>query len=370
MPQYKRPKTQSQKALYSNAKRARVAQYGNMLQKIAGYAYSHRRKLKSAFNTWRSRTASRTKTKKLIRKPATHGGQGGISTSYCKIAYRIPKEVRIAKKLTNLCNYLQIKKFSATSAQSQQGVSTIDYVSNTADLKLVFESINQYYNTTGAAFVNQGAIGSTSGQSLKFLYYSCQSEVRMINQSPSLSEFELHLIMAKNTNAGGTDPKTFWDEGYTHQANNNTATSKEIPYTRPTDSKVFNTHWKIVKTVKGSLNPGETHKHTFNFKPNRVIDTQYLNDFGELRGLTFGWMLVVRGTPADDTNSGTAAAKIGLTGAKIVGVVKNTYKSAMVTSYPRTATFTSDLDNDAVALYVQDEVQDGPVDAVAGANFA
>lgn len=350
-------------------------------RKYAGYVATARKAYKvgksmykaaHSFKKSRKQNNRRGTTKKLhVVKRDFEGGQGGTTKSRLVVKYKIPKAIKMVTKLGNVATHLQIRKFAIVTQQSKQEARTVDYVFNSVDIGTCFNDAARIFDTADT-YITQNIASSITGQSKKFLLKSCYSELRIVNQSPSTSEFEIYVLMSKNSEVGGTSPEEHWNEGLLHQRMGQGIMSKNDPYTVPTTSKSFNLHWKVVKKITGSLNPGADHVNTFNFHPNRIIDTQYVNDFGDLKGITYAYMIVARGKPGDDQKQYdiTSANKIGLCRAKLIGTVKNTYKTQMLSTFNRVTTFSTNLDVGASNLYVQDTVTDGPVATESAANVA
>lgn len=312
----------------------------------------------------------RTRTSKVhVVKRDFEGGQGGTTKSYLKIHYKMPRAVKLAKKLGNVCTHLQIRKFGVWSEQSKQEAVTVDYIAGEADLTTVFNDASRYYDNLGSGW-NQQPITINTAQSRKFLLKSVYSELRLVNQAPSTTEFEIFVLMCKNSSEGGASPEALWDQGLVHQAVGLAAMTRQAPYSVPTTSKVFNMHWKVVKRIKGSLNPGADHVNTFSYSPNRIIDTQYVNDYAEIKGVTYAYMVLTRGKPGDDNDTyNPISQNIGLCKSKLIGTVKNTYKVFNIQNSPRSTTYNSNLDETGI-LKVQSDVATGAVNTETPANIA
>lgn len=313
---------------------------------------------------------SKTRTSKVhIVRRDFEGGQGGTTKSHISIHYKVPKAVKMAKKLGNCCTHLQIRKVGLWSDQSEQQAVTVDYIAGEADLTTTFNDASRYYDTLGSGW-NQQPITTNTAQSKKFLLKSVYSELRLVNQAPSTTEFEIYVLMCKNSSEGGASPEALWDQGLVHQAVGLSAMTHTTPYSVPTTSKVFNMHWKVVKKIKGSLNPGADHVNTFSYQPNRIIDSQYVNDYAEIKGITYAYMVVTRGKPGDDNDTyNPIAQNIGLCKSKLIGTVKNTYKVYNIADTPRSTTYSSNLDTAGI-LKVQSDVATGAVNTETAANIA
>lgn len=346
----------------SYKRRHRVGTYARLA--VAGIKH-----VRQAVRSYRKAKPRRTSAPKNRRLLKTSGGQGSSNASNLVVRYKPMKVTGYMKAIGNVATYMELKKWAVFSTQSLQHANTVDYIANSTELKLVYNAAARFYNTTGSAYVTQSAT-TTSSLSKKFLLKSVHSQITITNQSPSNAHVELLVLQSRSSNVGGDSPETRWNSGLSGDAVGQSSMNHDTPFAVPTTSKIFNLYWRIIKKVKLVMVPGQDHMHSFNFVPNRILDTSYINEFGEIKGITHAFMIITRGTPADDTLSATTATKIGLTATKIIGTVKNTYKTVLIDSFPRNTTFTSDLDTDATSMYVENEVQAGPVNAILNSNFA
>lgn len=315
---------------------------------------------------------SRSAKRPRHREGGFDGGQGAVSFSNVRIAYRKPKELRSLKRLSNPAIYLQTKKWSANSNQSAQAGNVVDYIAPPVDLLLVWAAMAKFYNGTTATFIKNDAPGDLNA--LKFMLEKADADIRIVNQGASNAEFELYILMAKKTfdsdqnEANDFGPTGCWSRGLLGQDLGNTPVTPTTPYAKPFESKLFNMTWKCVKTIRHTLKPGETHTSKFSYSPNRILDTNYIKEYSVIKGITYAYYIVQKGVPGDDSKDYDTAAKIGLTRTKLIAVCNNRYKAYMLSSYPRMNTIATDLDADATSLYVQNDIKDLPVDTLDETN--
>jgi len=226
-------------------------------------------------------------------------------------------------------------------------------------------------NTTGPAYITLD--GNATGMKYNSLYVeSVKAEYSYTNQSPFTTEVDLYFCQLKNSQK--TFPtnqfKTDWQDGYL-DASANLATCNQSFYgSKPTDSKAFNMHWRIVQKVSSTMQAGEEHKHIFNFNPGRIISTGHAEEFaGGIRGLWHTVFMVARGSIADTTNSWQAGS-ITTARVKIVGVLKTKYKVYAVNVFPRLNTQTSNLATGQPFVYVIGDASGVPVNAELATTYA
>ena len=108
--------------------------------------------------------------------------------------------------------------------------------------------------------------------------------------------------------ANTPNPETYWRKGLNIQQNVGDAGPTVGPQLNdmlsvvPTDSRLFNNYFKIVKKTRVQMCAGATHKHKVNISTNRMIDQLYVNTqmAGSL-GFSTYTMFVAVGTPVWDT---------------------------------------------------------------------
>ena len=290
------------------------------------------------------------------------------------VTYKIPKEVRFAKKLGNLCTYVDTVTWNATTTQGIQGVNTIYGGANgmcgSQKLRDIYSKAFISWNSTAGAWVTQIANTATQLHN-KFLLKGTKQVLRMTNQSPSTVELDLYLCQAKITRATNIDADTDWTLGLDAESVNFPAANNDVTAygAKPTDAKRFNMNWRIIKTLKLKLNPGEEHRHSYKFKANRILDTGYINQYDTINGLHHTWLCVIRGVAAD-TTQGFAAGNITTTRAKVVGTCETTYSSYLINWTPRTSYQSTNVTTANVNVYTIADAAGTVTNNETATNFA
>lgn len=305
------------------------------------------------------------------------------STTHSKntIIYKPMKDAKLHKMLGNKAIYEVISPITLLGTNALQ-CATGDGLN--AELANVYNGpgIGTLYNKAATAYVTMSDAGTanqyigqayntSSSQSKKFALQSARYTITLSNQAPSTAKVTIYVLQCKNSNSFATNPWERWNEGLSETkvgAGSLTADLAKFPQCKPTSSKSFNVHYKIVKKVNVDLHAGADHEHSFAFKAGRVIDTQYANDFAEIRGITHKFMIVARGSVADSANTKNAGI-VTTTDVKIVGTVKQTYVSNLVNFWPRVRYEDNQLNSNPGQLWEINE--DGaPVNTELDVNYA
>lgn len=195
------------------------------------------------------------------------------------------------------------------------------------------------------------------------------------NQGPGALVITVFDVIARKTSS--TLPRTDWDQGI----NMEEGMDSSDPITlgaKPTDSKYFNSNWKITKTTKIELPTGRSHEHKykFDYKGKLPISDTWnsASTFANLPGITHNQMIVMHGMPTDNTNSYTqiAGSEVSVDQTKVVGIctysfytrfrTRKTPKITGNTTLPLTATMG--------AAYIQSENDQSVVNSFTATNFA
>jgi len=190
----------------------------------------------------------------------------------------------------------------------------------------------------------QTIIQSSGLQHNKFLLMSAKQTITFTNQSPSSTEVDVYLVQCRETQAqNGTSPayvspETMWTQGLTGSNSISQDTIAKELRSSPTVSKTFNFGWRVVKKLLYKLDPGGEAKFTYSFKPNRYIDTGYINPTNNVRlalnGISHDFIFVSRGV-AGDTAQTRAVGTVTTTASKVVYSSNIVYQAKMCTEYPK-----------------------------------
>ena len=90
----------------------------------------------------------------------------------------------------------------------------------------------------------------------------------------------------------------------------------------PFQSSRFTTYFKILKTTHQLIAPGQTHVHRIKFTPNKVLaGEEYANSSGNIKDFTIYTMMVISGTPVDNT-----AGTVSTSDARIDYFLRKSYR--------------------------------------------
>jgi len=272
--------------------------------------------VQQARKAWNVKSKSRSKAKGRSRSSKTTkqivAVEHGFRTSTNLLKYKKPKGVA-SIKFFNLSIYNDFFKEFAVANVGTQGVSNGNTLCGGNDLIAAF---TQILNQTPSA---------TSEN--KIYLKSCNSDFWFRN----VGETDCYLIiwdcLSKVTKVGGISPKDDWTTGLNMIPSVGAATTGYAQVDEmPTNSKIFNIAWKITKTTKVVLAPGTGHKHRWIREFNRVIDSAYPVNYGQIRGITCHTMYSVRGGPIDDHAGSDAVGTITTAPVKLIATHNVTYR--------------------------------------------
>lgn len=269
---------------------------------------------------------------KVVRQTSTQG----ISNSRKALIYKKKPSAKLYQQMSNVTYYESLDPGSmATGVAGSYKLQVVKYVCSYFSGSDV--NVLQQKMFTNLKLANPlSATGSYAGANqygMKIFLESLNSEIEMVNQSDCVTTVYLYNLLAK-TSSTLTDPTTDWQTGLTNIQGANTE-SNTLPGTRPTMSKTFNMRWKVLGVQTLELLPGKVHKHKYTFKPNAIIDYEYFQTNTMVKGITNAVMMVGKGTPIDDNLTFAAPANITLSPVKVIYTLRNTYKTRMVLSLPK-----------------------------------
>lgn len=323
-----------------------------------------------------------TKKRKSGSAVISSSNPGVTTKSFRKLRYKVPKEMKIMKKVGNVATYRTNNVVQLVGTNGLQCVSG-DIVMDIGNLGLPIiyskTAIGELYDKaaiaytrnpdgTGGAFKTQ-PYDINTGTARKFFLKKAGYHIQISNQAPSTVEVDCYWLMNKTTNEVATDPITAWQKGLTEttQGQNSAEAIIRFPGSKPTDSKAFNLEYKVLNKTKVFMVPGADHIFKYEFDVNRILDTSYLTQFERIKGITLQFMLVAKGSVADSSNT-KALGTITTTDVKLAGVVTEFYQTQLLSYWPRVTYYDNKLDLNPANLW---EIgQNGPIDAEDAANYA
>lgn len=241
------------------------------------------------------------------------------------LAYKKPKNANVIKETRSLATLVRRTGNWQTAAPGRQEVTNL-YSSDVApmgrgDLLELYETGAKFFNATTNTWITSEAkapaIGDRAGK--KLYIDSCHQTYDLTNQGPTSLYFKMYFVLPKRTAVDEYDPSTVWNAGLDYeQGDESTSAFNKYVHAKPTDCKLFNENFTIVKCIGGKMDPGDERKIVFNYKPKRFLDINYSWENKTIRGLgPLQVMLVTHGVVADDNNSNTGG-NITTTRTKIV----------------------------------------------------
>lgn len=264
---------------------------------------------------------SKSKTKKW-----TVNDSDGIKYKSDKVSYKPTTISKLTQKLTQPGRTYE---YTTGGSDSPQGTQKPFHLTETINVQLL-----KLYQAL--ALVDPATIPAAQ-ESRKMLFKGSIEEIEFTNCGPTTLEFDLYCLIDKITGPGSISPVTRWTEGIASEAGDAVSPfeANTTPWLQPTAYKTFNINYWTRKT-SCYLTAGERCKFTFTFNRNRVLDTQYISDYGTIRGITHRFMIVHRGVLCDSDNSKVVTADHQtLSDTKLVWLIKKTIIGSVLTTLPR-----------------------------------
>lgn len=169
---------------------------------------------------------------------------------------------------------------------------------------------------------------NTPPQVVKFVVQSCVIELLMTNSSLATQYVDIYDIVRKrdagygvNPNDDPTDdPLVAWKQGVSDQSPAPPdMTAWQNVMSKPTDSQLFNTYFKIVKKARVGLVAGATHRHRVNINSNLLVDSELIRRCnGDMAGITCYTVCVINGQPASIKDESGAVVTTATTALDVV----------------------------------------------------
>lgn len=251
-----------------------------------------------------------------------------------KTVYKPMKMARSTKLIANNANYVNIATSKNSSTWNTQASTEWANIWSSSDIGGYFDNAAKFWNSTIAqeVAINHGTNHRTD---YKFLLSSLKTELRITNEEPILAELDIYFLLSKKTAMTIATPTTDWDSDINAQSGSNPLLSRDQPYARPNGGPNFARNWSIVKQYRTVLGAGCTHNAEWLFKPNRIVDMEYVNRNAMIKGITGYIMVVQRGFVVDSSLADTVG-NISLSKTKLIGCVTQTVRTRLVSVFPGT----------------------------------
>lgn len=172
------------------------------------------------------------------------------------------------------------------------------------------------YNVTDVTTLNAD-IGDGAATNARLCLQKVVADVHISNIYLSNVQVDIYDCIARKDLSTGVvaNPLLAWSQGDTDEG----AASE---YTKigatPFQTELFNTYWRVAKTTRVTLGAGQLHRHHVAMDVFRAMNYSYYNNAGYgFADLTYSTLLVIRGSPANDTTTQTQVS-IGECGVNIV----------------------------------------------------
>lgn len=242
------------------------------------------------------------KRKQNIKKTLVRPSQGGLpSFSKFQLTNK-PNKYVIAQKRVSAPNYFL--QNGANQIVNSEGFQNANFY--------VWNSTQELFNIS--SLVPGGGTAYPNAPK-RFHLESVVGELLMTNSSLATQYVDIYDIVRKRdqgASGGGSpptaDPLSAWRQGVSDQ----TSTSPDFTawqnvMSLPTDSKLFNDWFRVIKRSHVGLQAGSTHRHSVILKPNKIIDTELLQrSNGDLAGYSVYVLVVINGQPASIKDEGGA----------------------------------------------------------------
>lgn len=153
-------------------------------------------------------------------------------------------------------------------------------------------------------YIYNKVTGTNTGyKTTRVFFESVSAKYMMTNQDLTNANVTLYdVICRRDTN---NSPDYEWSAGITEE---NATYNAAVVGCTPFSSSLLCSHYKVLKTSKLVLSPGQTHTHSVYYRLNRLLNQDILYDsLTELRGITIATIVVTHGEP---TNSAATATNV------------------------------------------------------------
>lgn len=330
-------------------------------------------------NAYRRARGNRPKKKKYVAKKVKTKAKtqqagnalAGLNLSLTTVSKgkKNSKISKYYKMITNPAKYMKDGVTGLVSATGLQYPVSIDIVPTTL-LTSASNATAQFYNNTVPAFVSVGLSGANPGAQ-NFLYQKAYTRLSFINQTPANVKMTIYALVSRVTKLLTTRPEADWATGLVNEKGIGPQALNTNLNQKPTASKVFNMNWKIKGTAIYEMQPGETGTFVWNDKKNHLVDVEYLNTYGCVKGLTTAILFVTHGSIGDNTKTkAVTPAQIGLSASKIDVTWTTEVQTRLASPFPRLVTYEATNIQANSIVYVQDTLSGVITDANTDANYA
>lgn len=314
------------------------------------------------------KVSKRKGTKKYSKYQVIKPVPTGFSHSSLTVTHKPGPGQKLVKYIGQSSVFDNIGSWGFTSSVNGQGIQAppVTYLFSGSAIVVLANSAMRYLDSTGLS-ASRPTI-QAGQRNFKILLEQVTCESSITNASSANVTFDIYWLLAKTTKEVSDDPGSDFVAGL---ADENIGVSGAVSAfnigCNPLQVKRFNINWNVLKKTSVSLGVGRSHTDCMKFKPNRYIDTNYADQFDQIRGISTRMLIISRGTVCDN-NQGQAPGTVAVASAKLLGVTRGQYKMTVVSDTPKHYAQTNNLIDPGI-LYVKEE--DGDViNAALAVNFA
>jgi len=198
------------------------------------------------------------------------------------------------------CTYVNIPRLrSSFNGKTQKALAPITIVTNNAAQVKSSVGLQNAADVFSMALKADLTLETAGNTSTRILLESYRGEAILENVQLSNVRITLYDCIAKRDLpvAIESTPVTAWTSGYTAMA----AGSVTNPGATPWESDQFNDFYKVINKSEIILGAGACHRHIVTGRPNQLLTGAVGQTFNGYRDCTYFLLMVVSGSPSNDT---------------------------------------------------------------------
>jgi len=287
---------------------------------------------------------NRTKDTHADEHPGVKESSGGASVSRYTKLRKGPKRAKNRPFDTNIFKEIRSALYQGSMNSQSAFFNTYwDYADVGSMLQTLFAQVPSS---------EMAPLSTLTLNQMRPYFLSARAKFTWSNMASSQCWLTIYDIHCKDSNDRG--PVEDWKLGMTQEEGDiasGLAAGDFALGTHPHQSKRFKRTWKIDKTTRVFLRPGEQHAHFINHGPHKAMDNSTLRGWNNtvsgsqasqlhIGGLTRAVMWTTQGTIAVDRGAGAVSNQVGTTSSEIALVYDVQYKYSML-RFPNTTVSTA-----------------------------
>lgn len=201
--------------------------------------------------------------------------------------------------------------------------------------------LGSYYTPANIVAELNGVVSAAAPKTLKAVLCSVHADILITNQENSTCWYTIYDVIARRDgNAVVADPNTAFQAGFA-DATGGSASDYLIPGVTPFACPRFAEFFKIHKVTEGTMESGQTHVHTIDYRPERSISNEVATNSGLfIGGLTLWSFIIYHGAPMNDS---TTKTQVSLGPMNLDVVEKAQFVTKYIAQGYQTTTFANSL---------------------------